>query len=157
MHPEHRFSDLAESLRNGFLVDDIVLALAKAENGESLGDRDRAILKNAVALLQKAEEGYRWLDDPKLTIDTKSSASFFGRAVSALPKVYTPEVFLRSINELKETASQLSSGDSRPPAEKIHLLRTFFFNTSQSELDRTEQLLTGESSGDVLKWTVTSK
>lgn len=157
MHPEHRFSDLAESLRNGFLVDDIVLALARAEKGEILAERDRAILKNAVTLLEKAEQGYRWLEDPKLTTDTKSSASFFGRAVSAMPKVYTAEAFLESITDLKETAFQLSSGNSRPTGDKIHLLRTFFFNTAQSELDRTEQLLTGESGGDVLKWTVTSK
>lgn len=157
MHPEHRFSDLVESLKNGFLVDDIVLALARAEKGQALGEKDRVILKNAVTLLEKAEAGYRWLDDPKITTETKASANFFGRAVSAMPKDYPPEVFLQSIHELKGIASQLSSSEVRPPVEKIHLLRTFFFNTAQSELDRTEQILTGESGGDVLKWTATSK
>jgi hypothetical protein len=157
MHPEYRFSDLAESLKNGFLVDEIVLALARAEKGEALGERERSLLAQAATLLEKAEAGYHWLDDPKLTTETRSTASFFGQAVGAMPKVYTPEVFLRSLHEMKETASELSSGSARPAADKLRLLRTFFFNAAQSELDRTEQLLAGDSGGGALKWTATSR
>jgi hypothetical protein len=156
MHPEYRFSDLAESLKNGFLVDDIVLALARAERGEVLGERERTLLGQAATLLEKAEAGYHWLEDPKLTTETRSTASFFGQAVSAMPKVYTPEVFLQSIQEMKETASELSSGTSRPTVDKVRLLRTFFFNAAQSELDRTEQLLAGDGGG-ALKWIATSR
>lgn len=157
MHSEHRFSDLTESLKNGFLVDDIVLALARAEKGELLGDRERRLLGKAVSILELAEAGYRWLDKPELTTQTKSVATFFGRAVNALPSVYASEVFLERVSDLKTTAAQLSSGESTPAREKIHLLRTFFYNTAQSELDRTEQLLAGEGSADVLKWTVTNE
>lgn len=157
MHTEHRFSDLAESLKNGFLLDDIVLALARAEKGQQLADNERRLLGSAVSMLESAEVGFRWFDKPELTSETRSAATFFARAVNALPNVHAPEVFLESISELKTTAAQLSSGASAPAREKIRLLRTFFYNTSHSELDRTEQLLEGEGGGDVLKWTVTKE
>jgi len=157
MHSEHRFSDLTESLKNGFLVDDIVLALARAEKGERLGEKEQKLLREAVSLLKSAEAGYRWLENPQVTSETKSSATFFARAVNALPTVHASEVFLESISDLRTTAEQLSSGELTPAREKIHLLRTFFYNAAQSELDRTEQLLAGEGSADVLEWTVTDE
>ncbi len=157
MLSEHRFSDLTESLKNGFLVDGIVLALARAEKGESLGEKERKLLEKAVSILAGAEAGYHWLDKPELTTETKSSATFFGRAVNALPSGIPSKVFLERVSDLKATAAQLSSGESMPAREKIHLLRTFFYNTAQSELDRTEQLLAGEGSADLLKWTVTDE
>jgi|GEM_PF-1678407 len=155
MYPEHRFSDLADSLKNGFLLDDIVLALARAEKGEPLGEKERGLLEKAVYMLQSAEAGYHWLDKPDLTSETNSSATFFARAVSALPAVHEPDAFLENISDLKATAAQLSKG-GHPPAQKIQLLQTFFYNTSQHELDRTDQLV-GEGSADVLRWTVTDE
>jgi len=152
MHSEHRFLDLAESFKNGFLLDDIVLALARAEKGQPLADNDRKLLEKAVSMLEFAEVGFRWVDKPELTTDTRSAATFFARAVNALPTVHAPDVFLRSITDLKATAAELSSGASAPGPEKIRLLRTFFYKTAQSELDRTEQLLEGEGSADLLKW-----
>ncbi len=153
MYPEHRFSDLADSLRNGFLLDDIVLALARAEKGESLGEEERGVLEKAVSMLQSAETGYHWLDKPELTSETSSCAMLFARAVSALPAIHETDAFLENISDLQATASQLSKGGSPPPTEKIQLLRAFFHNTSRSELDRTDQLV-GEGSVDVRRWTV---
>ena len=157
MYSEHRFSDLADSLRNGFLLDDIVLALARAEKGEPLGEKERGLLEKAVSMLQSAEVGYHWLDKPELTSETNSSAALFASAVSALPAVHAPDAFLENISDLKATAALLSRGEPAPAAEKIQLLRTFFYNTSQSELDRTQRLLGREDSVDVLKWTVTGE
>lgn len=151
MHPRHRFSELSDSLKNGFLADDIVLALARAEKEGKLTDVDRAALKKATAILEEAIKSYKWFDDPKLSGESRSSASFFGRAVSALPGVYTSKVFLQRISELKSTADELVKG-SMPDQEKIEGLRTFFFNTAQSELDRTDQLLAGEDTADALEW-----
>ncbi len=157
MHSEHRFSDLTESLKNGFLVDDIVLALARAERGTALDERDRKLLGRAVSILESAEAGYKWHDNPKLTSETRAAATFFGLAVSALPRVHASGAFLESISDLKTTASHLSSGEANPGREKIQMLRTFFRNAAQSELDRTEQLLAGEGSADALKWIVTGE
>ncbi len=157
IHSEHHFSDLTESLKNGFVLDDIVLALARAGKGESLNERERKLLKRAVSILESAEAGFHWLDKPELTSETNSSANFFARAVNALPSVYANDAFLESISNLKATATQLSSGAAVPVPEKIHLLQTFFYNTAQSELDRTEGLLSGEGSADILKWTVTDE
>jgi hypothetical protein len=64
MHSEHRFSDLTESLKNGFLVDGIVLALARAEKGESLGEKERKLLEKAVSIRESAEAGYAGLISP---------------------------------------------------------------------------------------------
>ncbi len=158
MHSEHRFSDLTESLKNGFLVDDIVLALARAERGAALDEKDRRLLGRAVSILESAEAGYRWPDNPELTSETRSAATFFGLAVNALPQsVHASGAFLESISELKATAARLSSGESNPGREKIQMLRSFFRNAAQSELGRTEQLLAGEGSADALKWIVTGE
>ena len=156
MRSEDRFSDLADSLKNGFLLDDIVLALARAEKGEPLSEKERDLLGKAVSILQSTEKGYHWLDKPELTSEAKSSAMFFARAVSALPAVHASEAFLENISDLKATAAQLSQGASPPAAEKIQMLRTFFYNTSRSELSRTDQLAR-EDEMDVLKWTVTGE
>jgi hypothetical protein len=154
MHSEHRFSDLTESLKSGFLLDNIVLALARAEKGESLSENDRRLLEKAVSLLKSAEAGYHWLDKPELTSETNSSATFFARAVNAMPSVYANDAFLEKVSELKAVAEDLSTGRSVPAFEKIHLLQTFFYNAAQSELERTEGLLSGEGGADILKWTV---
>src|SRR5579859_4946007 len=114
MQSEHHFSDLAESLRNGFLLDDIVLALARARKGEALSDSDRKVLERAVFILESAEAGYHWLDKPELTGETNSSASFFVRAVNALPTVYGNDAFLESISDLKATAVDLFRGTPAP-------------------------------------------
>jgi hypothetical protein len=157
MPSEHRFSDLTDSLKSGFLLDDIVLALARAGKGERLNEKDRTLLGQAVSILESAEVGYHWLDKPELTSETKSAATLFARAVNALPSVYANEAFLESISDLKATAAQLSSGERMPTTEKINLLQIFFYNTAQSELDRTEGLLADEGSADVLRWTVTDE
>jgi hypothetical protein len=157
MHSEHRFSDLTESLKSGFLLDNIVLALARAEKGESLGENDRRLLEKAVSLLKYAEIGYYWLDKPELTSETNSSATFFARAVNAMPSVYANDAFLEKVSELKAVAEDLSTGRSMPAPEKIHLLQTFFYNTAQSELERTEGLLSGEGDADIIKWTAMDK
>jgi hypothetical protein len=157
MHSEHRFSELTESLKNGFLLDDIVLALARAGKGEPLNERDRDMLGRAVSILESAEAGFHWLENPELTSETNSSATFFARAVDALPSVYKNEAFLEKISELKATAADLSAGSVTLAHEKIQLLQNFFYSTAQSELDRTEELLSGEGGADILKWTVTDE
>jgi hypothetical protein len=157
MLSEHRFSDLTESLKNGFLLDDIVLALARAGEGEPLNDRDRDMLGKAVSILESAEAGFHWLDNPEVTSETNSSATFFARAVEALPSVHENDAFLETISELKATAIDLSAGSGTPAHEKIQILQTFFYNTAQSELDRTEELLSGGGGADILKWTVTDE
>ena len=157
MLSEHRFSDLTESLKNGFLLDDIVLTLARAGKGEPLDDRDRDMLGKAVSILEYAEAGFHWLDNPEVTSETNSSATFFARAVDALPSVHANEAFLEKISELKATAIDLSAGPVPPAHEKIQTLQSFFYNTAQSELDRTEELLSGGGGADILKWTVTDE
>jgi hypothetical protein len=156
MHSEHRFAELSESLKNGFLLDDIVLALARAERGQPLSEKDRKVLNKAVFILERAEEGYHWLDKPELNSQTQSAATFFSRAVNALPAVDASDAFLERISNLKTTAALLSNGQPTQP-EKIGLLRLFFYNTAQSELGRTDQLLSGEGTADVLKWAVTKE
>ncbi len=152
MHPEYRFSEVAESLKNGFLADEIVLVVARTEKGHALEERDRAVLGRAAQILDAAMKGHGWVDNPRLSSETRALASLFGTAVSALPRVYTSEAFLEQIARLRDTALQMSKGEVPEEKERIRLLRTFFFNAAQSELDRTEQLLRGEGGSEFLEW-----
>jgi hypothetical protein len=155
MHSRYRFAELSDSLKSGFLADEIVLALARAQKGEVLGEKDKNALCTAVSMLDSATQGHGWADNPRLSSETRASANFFGRAVSAMPTVYTSQAFLEQLKQFRETAFQLTKGET-PEASQVHALRTFFFNAAQSELDRTEQLLRGEDSSDALEWMATA-
>lgn len=156
MHPDYRFAGLSESLKNGFLSDEVVLAVARAQRGFPVSDADKAVFKRAVAVLDAAIQGYDWFDDLRLTTSTKHAATDFGRAVRALPRVHTSQAFVETIKELRQTAEALAHGK---PIEENRMteLRAFFFNSSRSELDRTEELLSGGHGTDVLGWTASDE
>ena len=157
MHSGYRFSELGDSMGIGFLADEIVLALAKAERGDQLSPFERDSLKKGAADLDAALEGNKWPDNPTLCESTARFSASYSRAVMALPQAQTPDEFLRQINDLKTIAYALANGQNVKP-EEIRTLRSFFFNSSQSELAKTEELLRGKSSSDLLlKWKVSSE
>jgi hypothetical protein len=155
VHARYRFAELSDSLKTGFLADEVVLVLARAQKGEPLADSDKNALRTAVSMLDSAIQGHGWLENPKLSSETRAFASFFGRAVNALPTVYTSQAFLEQLRRFRETAEQLSKG-AHPNVQELNDLRTFFFNAAQSELDRTEQLLRGEDNSDAFEWMATA-
>lgn len=157
MHSGYRFSELGDSMGIGFLADQIVLALAKAEQGNQLSVLERDSIKKGAAALDAALEGHKWLDNPTLCESTAKFSASYGRAITALPEVHTPEEFLRQISDLKKIADALSNGEN-VKLDQIRTLRAFFFNSSQSELARTEELLRGTSTSDpILKWKVSTE
>lgn len=86
--PDYRFAELSESLKNGFLSDEVVLAVARAQRGSPVSEVDRAVLRRAAAVLDAAIQGHDWLDNPTLTTSTKHAATDFGRAVRAPPSAH---------------------------------------------------------------------
>jgi hypothetical protein len=151
MNSEYWFGELAQSLKNGFLSDSIVLELARVLRDESVSDRQKKLFADAAKVLECAVEGNRWLDDPKMSANASTCAAFFGQAVEAMSIVVTPEEFARRVQSLAETAKQLSEGRT-PPSEEMQALRTFFFNAGRTELEKTEYLMNGEKETDRLKW-----
>lgn len=149
MYSEYWFSDLTGSLQGGFFADDVILALAKVQASKKISPDERGILKRAADLLEMALKGHAWLDNPRITEQSGTCASLFGQAVRALPAISTSEVFVRNLGDLKRTALDIAEG-RLPKENKIDALRKFFFNASQLELDRTEQLLEHEPEPGVL-------
>jgi len=155
MHAGFRFSELSDSLKNGFLADQVVLALARAEKGQSLSELERNNLKKAADLLEYAKEGHRWLDHPKLNDSTSTFAASFGQAMDALPDITSSEDFLQHVSTLHSAAVQLAEGKI-PEKEQIRALRTFFFNAGRTQLSKTTDLLKGESKApSTLRWKAT--
>ena len=149
MYSEYWFSDLAGSLRGGFFADDVILTLAKLQKDGKTSPSGRAVLKKAADLLDMALKGHEWLNDPRFSEQSGTCASFFGQAVRALPTVSTSEAFVRNLDDLKRTALEIADG-GLPGPDEVDALRTFFFNASQMELERTEQLLEREAEADFL-------
>jgi hypothetical protein len=148
VYSEYWFSDLAGSLRDGFFADDVILTLAKLERDGKTSPSGQTVLKRAADWLDKALKGHAWLNEPTFSEQSGTCASFFGQAVRALPAVSTSEAFVRNLDDLKRTALAIADG-GLPRPEEVEALRAFFFNASQMELDRTEQLLEHEAEADV--------
>ena len=157
MHTESRFSEVTDSFRNGFLADRVILAIAKVgRSGEVEGD-DKLTFAEAAAMIESAIQGHNWIDNPQVTPKTPTYAMFFAQAVSALPEAQTSDVFVQNLGTLRETASQLAEGMHIPEEARLIKLRTFFFNASQAELERTEKLLEGENAAETFKWIVSGE
>lgn len=154
--PDYRFAELSESLKNGFLSDEVVLAVARAQRGSPVSEVDRAVLRRAAAVLDAAIQGHDWLDNPTLTTSRKHAATDFGRAVRALPRVHTSQDFVQTMRGLREAAVALAEGNLIEE-DRIKELRSFFFNSGRSELDRTEELLSGGDGTDVVGWTTSDE
>jgi hypothetical protein len=148
VYSEYWFSDLAGSLREGFFADDVVLTLAKLQKDGKTSASGQTVLKRAADWLNKALKGHAWLSEPRFSEHSGTCASFFGQAVRALATVSTSEAFVRNLDDLKRTALAIADG-RLPRPEEVEALRVFFFNASQMELDRTEQLLEHEAETDV--------
>ena len=152
MHAEHQFADLTESLRKGFLADQIVLALARVGKEKQVSEDDRAIFSKAVEILKLVEEGHGWLDTLRFGRQTRLGTNYFGQAVEALPEAKTSDTFVKNIESLKKTAQDLASGRTLPATVEIGELRLFFFNAAQIESDRTDELLSGEHDSKLHSW-----
>ncbi len=151
MNSEYWFGELAQSLKNGFFADSIVLELARVARDKSVGAEQAALFEKGASVLQMAAEGSRWLDNPKMSEKVGACASFFGQAVEAMAFVVTPEAFTKEVEKLASTARELSLGRI-PSEEEIKALRVFFFNAGRSEIEKTEYLMNDEKETDRLKW-----
>lgn len=152
MHTEHSFADLTESLKKGLLDDQIVLVLARLEKSGSLTDGDRETLKKAVNILDLAKQGHAWLSNRTFTRQTSLGASYFGQAVEVMQDARSSAKFMENLELLKSTAQELAAGSTIPDKQRLHELRNFFFNASQIESDRTDQLLFGDADSKSLAW-----
>jgi hypothetical protein len=155
MNSEYWFGELSQSLKNGFFADSVVLQLARISSAKSVTDEQKQLFRKVSEVLQLAVEGSRWLDDPKMSEKASTSANVFGQAVDAMSvsMTLTPEVFAKQIEKLRLTADELASGKVLSN-EKLKDLRTFFFNTGRTELEKTEYLMSGEKEVDRLRWLV---
>lgn len=153
MNSEYWFGELSQSLKNGFFADSVVLELARIPKSKAVTNEQKELFSKVSDVLQLAVEGSRWLDDPKMSERASTCANVFGQAVEAMAVSMTPAVFERQIQKLKLTANELASGKI-PSDEKLKDMRTFFFNTGRTELEKTEYLMSDEKEFDRLRWLV---
>jgi hypothetical protein len=153
MHSEFWFSDLTKSLKQGFFADCVVLELARVNRDRRVTEEQAQIFKRAVELLELAKEGHAWVDNPRLSEKSSSCVSSYSQAVDAMVINASSVAFTHFIHELLEIANQLAAKEI-PSDEKLRVLRSFFFNSSRSELDRTEELFGDDkdASGSSLIW-----
>ncbi|MGH9718318.1 MAG: hypothetical protein ACRD4R_16545 [Candidatus Acidiferrales bacterium] len=153
MNSEYWFGELAQSLSNGFFSDSVVLELARVSRDTRVNAQQLPLFEKAAEALQCAVEGSQWLDNPKMSEKASKCANFFGQAVDAMSFVVTPEPFAQRVQKLVATAKQLANGQV-PSHQDINALRTFFYHAGRTQLEKTEDLMSGERKLDRLKWLV---
>ena len=153
VNSEYWFGQLADSLKNGFFADSVVLELARVLNTKTVNDDQKILFREALKILQFATEGSKWIDDPKMSERASTCAGFFGQAVEAMTPSFrlTPQAFAKGIENLTVSARLLAGGEV-PSDSQLNELRTFFFNAGRTELEKTESLMSGDQDTDKLRW-----
>lgn len=143
MHSEFWFSDLTKSLKHGFFADRVVLELARVSKDLQVTEEQTQVFAKAADMLELAQKGHSWLDDPKISEKSSSYVTSYSQAVDAMSITVTSGSFMAAIQNLLQIAKDLAA-KQMPNENEILALRTFFFNASRSELERTEELFGGD-------------
>lgn len=137
------FNEMTNSLSYGFFADDVVLELVKLINKRNSESRAEIFTK-VVAFFDKALKGLGWFKNPELTEQTIDWSHFFSESVKALPDVSTTQLFSDKLNSYKIVSEKIRDNKEVHTAE-IEELKHFFFYYSKNELNRTDELLNGQT------------
>lgn len=137
------FNEMTKSLNYGFFADDVILELAKLRNKRESQHRSKIFTK-VVVFFDKALKGLGWFANPQLTDQTVDWSHFFSESVKALPEISTPQMFNDKLNSYKNVAEKIRDNMEVNPYE-IEELKNFFFYYSKNELNRTDELLSGQT------------
>lgn len=139
MNRHTAFGELAEALSFTRQADNVVLALAKIENGRDLTETDRCALRYAHDFLEEVHSGSRWLSEEQFTINQESARtmSSFVRAAESLSSAQSFDGLLGNIDELLRSAKAVDAGKAEP--EQLKALRKFFGSILKNTLDQVDR------------------
>ena len=133
------FGDIARALRETEWIDDVVLALSKAEHGVDLSAKDAAVLGRAVEFLEDVKSGSQWLQEetPVIDPDSRRTISSFVMAADSFGASRSKERFFEDLDTLLETARTVPSSRIEDP-KRLTNLRKFFSNVLGTSLQNID-------------------
>ncbi len=123
---------------DGAAFEGIVVALAKAQAGASLGERDISNMEKALLFLQQAKEGFAWIESPSVTAQSRVCASNFATAAQSWVPKGEPSNFPQEIESMIGTTKELLKGKQFEDPKSVSRVREFFnrvFRSSIGQLD----------------------
>ena len=141
MNRNYAFGELAQALSLTRQADNVVLALAKIENGRKLTEEDENALAFACAFLQEVQSGSRWLsqDQPTINQESARTMSSFVRAAESLSGTQSLNGLSHDIEELLRSAHAAVSGTAEN--SDLGTLRRFFGSILNNTLDQVDRSL----------------
>lgn len=136
----------------GTTFEGIVVALAKAQAGASLGERDISNIKNALRFLQQAKEGFTWIDSPSVTAKSRVCASDFATAVQSWVPKDGPRNFPQEIESMIGTTQDLLNGTQLQNSNSVSLVREFFNRVFRSYIGQLDEFFSRPTLPRNLGW-----
>lgn len=139
MNRNYAFGELAETLALTRQADNIVLALAKKENGRDLTEIDKNALRFALDFLNEVRSGSRWLSEEEPTINQESARtmSSFVRAAESLSSAQSLDRLRDNIEDLVRSAQAAEAGTAE--TAQLKELRCFFGSILNNTLDQVDR------------------
>jgi len=139
MNHNFAFSELADSLSLSRNADNVVLAIAKVQNGRELTEMDKTALEFAVDFLNEVHSGSRWSSEDRLTInqDSARKMSYFVRAAESLSREQSAEGLVANIEGLLRSAEAATAGTAH--VSELQHLRIFFGSILKNTLDQLDR------------------
>jgi len=139
MNHSYAFGELAQSLSLSRNADNVVLAIAKVQNGRDLTDTDKIALQFAVDFLREVHLGSRWSSEEQPTInqDSARKMSYFVRAAETLSRAQSSGGLVANIEGLLRSAEAAKAGNAQVP--DLQHLRRFFGSILKATLDQLDR------------------
>ena len=141
MHePDRTLGLMTEAMREGNILDKVILSLAKFSLGIALVEQDRQGLQEVIAYLESAKRGCNWFNNPEVSTDSQASAFSFDTAASSWSReVSTRERFLQDIDSIIDTVKRVS--EAKPyNDESLKRARLFFDRAFRHCIERFSKL-----------------
>ena len=122
---ERSLRQISDSFGQGQFADDVVMALARAAAGRTVDGKDKETIGKAIKFLQRAEDGFKWLDSPTITSDSMQCAVSFETAVRSLGEQISTDRFIADIGTMLQTSQAVLEGQ-QVESGALQNVRAFF-------------------------------
>lgn len=138
----------------GAAFEGIVVALAKAQAGASLGEKDISNMNKALRFLQQAKEGFTWIHSSSVTVTAQSRvcASHFATAAQSWVPKDGPSNFTQEIESMIGTTQELLNGTQLQNSNSVSLVREFFNRVFRSYIGQLDEFFSRPTLPRNLGW-----
>jgi len=141
MDAERALQEISKAFRGSAFADRVLMALAKAAAERPLTPGDKGAIHEAAEFLEQVEQGYNWIDDPKISSESLQCAVSFETAIRSLKPGTSSVQFRDDIKDMLSTTRALENDEQRPGDKEIGHARGFFCRILRTEVNDFDEVL----------------